>query len=90
MGRAESGFGGKYNAELKTDEAGSSIVASVSGMAAGDRCSIELFTLQGALVMRRDGGNGDTVLDIAGMQTGVYLVKIEINGQYKSWKVTKR
>lgn len=80
----------RYKADITMDKEGICIVASISGIATGDRCHIEMYSAQGALVMRRDAGNGSTMLDIAGMQTGVYLLKITINDNCKTWKITKK
>lgn len=89
-GGTATSFDGKHKADIHLDKGGDCIVASISGLTTGDKCFIEMFSTQGALVMRYNGSNGDTALDIGWMQTGVYLLKIEINGKFRTWKVTNR
>ena len=65
-------------------------MASVNGLKTDDRCRIDMYSVQGELVMQRDMDNGSTVIDMGNMQNGVYLMRITINGMSETWKITKK
>lgn len=85
-----TGFTGRCNAEIYIEDDGCRIVTSIKGLTKGDRCHIEMYSAQGAMVMRRNAENGITMLDLANMQSGVYLLRVTINDEAKTWKITKR
>jgi len=89
-GRNNTGFTGRHDAEIHAQDDGRCIVTSIKGLTTGDRCHIEMYSALGAMVMRRDAGNGITVLDMDNMQSGVYLLRVAINDEAKTWKITKK
>lgn len=89
-GKNNRGFDGKYTAGIHNNDDGNRIVASVDGLKTDDRCRIDMYSVQGELVMQRDMDNGSTVIDMGSMQNGVYLMRITINGMSETWKITKK
>lgn len=89
-GKNNRGFDGKYTADIHNNDDGNRIVASVNGLNTDDRCRIDMYSVQGELVMQRDMDNGSTVIDMGNMQNGVYLMRITINGMSETWKITKK
>lgn len=89
-GKNNRGFDGKYTADIHNNDDVNRIVASVDGLKAGDRCRIDMYSVQGELVMQHDMDNGSTVIDMGRMQNGVYLMRITINGMSETWKITKK
>ncbi|WP_288318304.1 T9SS type A sorting domain-containing protein [Xylanibacter caecicola] len=89
-GRNGNDFGGKYTADIRTDNNGSRIVTSIKGLTAADKCHIEIYSAHGALMMRCDMNGGSAVTEMSGMQDGVYLMRITVNGMSNTWKITKK
>nr|WP_253952004.1 hypothetical protein [Xylanibacter caecicola] len=40
--------------------------------------------------MRCDMNDGSAVTEMSGMQDGVYLMRITVNGMSNTWKITKK
>lgn len=62
----------------------------ISGLRGIDKCSLYIYTSQGALVLAHDVRTDKTDLDISNQASGIYLLKIIINDKSTTWKVIKK
>ena len=49
-----------------------------------------LFTVEGVLLEEKTIRNSSVEFDLSGRSTGVYLVKLMLNGESKAWRVLKK
>lgn len=52
--------------------------------------SVELFTLTGQKVSSVSFNNNNTEIDLSGLSSGVYLVKLSSNGNFENFKIVKQ
>jgi hypothetical protein len=55
-----------------------------------DIARVSLYDLQGKLLMDYKNSGTTTEIDLAGLPTGVYLLRIFLNGQPATWKIIKQ
>ena len=56
----------------------------------GKKASLALYTVTGALVLKRDLLTSKTEIDIRNRENGPYMLSIAIDGKRKTWKVIKQ
>lgn len=61
----------------------------LSGQKKTDKCSYGIYNLQGMLVTKGEVITDKTEVNIGNHPSGVYLLKITINNNSMTWKITK-
>lgn len=61
----------------------------LSGLKNTDKCSYGFYNLQGMQVARGNVATEKTEVNIGSLPSGVYLLKITINNNSVTWKITK-
>jgi len=51
---------------------------------------IEVYTLQGQLIARRDNNDGSQIFDYSGYASGIYLMKLTSEGTSQTFKIVKQ
>ena len=63
---------------------------SISGLTGTDKCSLEVYTSQGAQVLTENARTGHVDINISNQPAGVYLLRITINNHSTTWKIIKK
>ena len=63
---------------------------SISGIGENDKCSLCIYTPQGALILTKQVKGGSADIDISNSPAGVYLIKIAANNSSTTWKIVKK
>lgn len=63
---------------------------SISGLTGTDKCSLEVYTAQGAQVLTENVKTDNVDINISNQPNGVYLLQITINGKSTTWKIVKQ
>ena len=63
---------------------------SISGIGENDKCSLDVYTPLGALILTKQVVNGVAEIDISSCSAGVYLIKITVNNSQTTWKIVKK
>ncbi len=83
-----------HTVTVSPDPSGGSVTVRLSNLSASDRCTVAAYTTQGAAVFSSQlvAGNGYAVarVDLSRQPAGVYLLKITINDNTSTWKVTRK
>lgn len=61
----------------------------ISGLKGTDKCSLGIYTTQGAQIMTDDMRTDNFDIDISSQPTGIYLLRITINNSSTTWKIIK-
>lgn len=76
------------------DPSGGCVTVRLSNLSASDSCTVSVYTTQGEAVFssRPSTGNGEVAVrvDLSRQPVGVYLLKITVNGNTRTWKVTRK
>lgn len=62
----------------------------ISGLKSTDKCSLVVYTTQGALVLTENVKTDRTDVNISNQPAGVYLLKITINDNSTTWKIIRK
>jgi len=49
-----------------------------------------LSSVTGVLVCKVETDNNQTYLDLSSLASGIYILKVDVNGEHRCWKVIKR
>lgn len=49
-----------------------------------------LSSVTGVLVCKVETDNNQTFLDLSNLSSGIYIIKVDVNGEQRCWKVIKR
>ena len=63
---------------------------NISGGGENDKCSLDVYTPLGALILTKQVVNGVADIDISCCSAGVYLIKIIVNNSLTTWKIVKK
>lgn len=63
---------------------------SISGLTGTDKCSLGVYTSQGAQVLTENVRTDHVDIDISNHPAGVYLLRITINNHSTTWKIIKK
>jgi hypothetical protein len=63
---------------------------SISGLTGTDKCSLGVYTSQGAQVLTENVKSDHVDIDISNHPAGVYLLRITINNHSTTWKIIKK
>jgi len=63
---------------------------SISGLTGTDKCSLGVYTAQGAQVLTENVKTDNIDINISNQPNGVYLLQITINGRSTTWKIVKQ
>ena len=66
------------------------VKVSVQDIKATDKGHIEVYTLKGTEVHNQPLTDAETMVDISDKRSGVYILKVTVNGVATTWKVTKK
>ena len=66
------------------------VKVSVQDIKATDKGHIEVYTLKGTEVLNQPLTDAETMVDISDKRSGVYILKVTVNGIATTWKVTKK
>jgi len=66
------------------------VKVSVQDIKATDKGHIEVYTLKGTEVLNQPLTDAETMVDISDKRSGVYILKVTVNGVATTWKVTKK
>lgn len=67
-----------------------SLRISIPGLQEADKCSLEIYTSQGMQVLTRNVRTDNTVININHQPAGIYLLRITVNNNSMTWKITKK
>lgn len=67
-----------------------SLRISIPGLQEADKCSLEIYTSQGMQVLTRNVRTDNTVININHQPAGIYLLRITVNDNSMTWKITKK
>ena len=63
---------------------------SIYGIGDNDKCSLDVYTPLGALILTKQVADGVADIDISNCPAGVYLIKIIVNNSLTTWKIVKK
>ncbi len=63
---------------------------SISGLTGTDKCSLGVYTSQGAQILTENVKTDHVDIDISNHPAGVYLLRITINNHSTTWKIIKK
>lgn len=63
---------------------------SVYGLRSTDKCSMSLYTTQGARIMANNVNKESLEINISNQPAGIYLLRITINNNSTIWKIIKK
>ena len=66
------------------------VKVSVQDIKPTDKGHIEVYTLKGTEVLNQPLTDAETMVDISDKRSGVYILKVTVNGVATTWKVTKK
>ncbi len=67
-----------------------SLKICISGLKGTDKCSLEVYTTQGAQILAEKVKTDNIDINISNQPNGVYLLQITINGKSTTWKIVKQ
>lgn len=83
-----------HTVTVSPDPSGGSVTVRLSNLSSSDRCTVAAYTTQGAEIISSQpaAGNGYAVVrvDLSRQPAGVYLLKITVNDNTSTWKVTRK
>lgn len=62
----------------------------VSGLKETERCSLAVYTSQGAQILEKSLTADNVDIDISNHPSGIYLLRIAIDNNQTTWKIIKR
>lgn len=62
----------------------------ISGLTVTEKCSLGVYTAQGARILTEDVKTDHVDIDISNRPVGIYLLRITINNQSTTWKIIKK
>lgn len=62
----------------------------ISNVGGTDKCSLSVYTPLGQQVLTKTVDSENTDIDISSHPTGVYMLRITINDNPMTWKITKK
>ena len=62
----------------------------IIGLGDEDHCAIAIFSISGICIVRVPNTGVSTDLDISSHSNGIYILKVNINGDETSWKIIKK
>ena len=63
---------------------------SISGLTGTDKCSLGVYTSQGAQILTENVKSDHVDINISNHPAGVYLLRITINNHSTTWKIIKK
>ena len=78
-----------YKVKLTNRNDGTILVGIVSAVG-NMNGSVEVYNTSGMRLFTTDVADGQALVSLAGHPSGVYILKIDINGKQTSWKITKQ
>lgn len=63
---------------------------SVGGLNVNDKCSLGVYSVQGAQILTKEVKENSVDIDIANQPAGIYMLRITINNSSSTWKIVKK
>ncbi len=66
------------------------IRVSIAGFGGEDNCELTVYSASGQQIFKETNARALTYIDFSKQLSGIYLLKIVLNGELTTWKIIKR
>lgn len=81
---------GNHAVQVLYDSETSTLVIDVLGLDDSDKCSAYIYNLTGQMIYRQKINTVQAEINLYDYNNGVYILRIELNGESKCWKIIKK
>lgn len=80
----------EYSVKIYPNPTEGALRIGIAGLKDTDNCTLGIYTTQGAQVLTEHVTTERVDLNIMNQPTGIYLLRIVINGKSTTWKIIKK
>ena len=77
------------NIKISTNTTSGILTVSIPNLKSTDRCSLEIYSAKGMLILNEDIRTNRLDIDISNHPAGIYLLRVSANNTPTTWKITK-